>query len=404
MATSASAQISDSCTSPPLAKMPTTVQSLSRKAMREPTSRPANWRAALRPTMTSRTPRSNGRPSTIRTSSRMANAAGWTPRNGTLLGSVSPLRGRSTITTSSADASGRPAASRATPGSVASRTAWSRGTPLDSSASEPARSMMTRSGRPVLASVWRKPSDIASTDTSTPTTPAMPTTTTSEVPEALGQGAQVDQRDRRDLVERAHRGQRCPARASTIRSRLARSAGGSPMARASASAIAAPAARCSASTKSGGKRPPVAPLSSGQHAGGRRHAEPAAQDEQEQRLRQHERGDLAVGEAERLQDGQLRDALADRLGHGVAGQDQDGEEHRDQDARDEGADVADLLGEADRELLLGLGLGLVGRVREAAGRSSAEIARAWLGVGDAHDVPAGLALAELARLVEVARR
>ena len=186
MATSASPQISDSCTSPPLSKMPTTVQSLSRKPIREPTPSPANCCAAFRPTITSRTPRLKGRPSTIRTSSRMAKAAGWTPRKGTLLGWVSPLRGRSTITTSSADASGRPAASRATPGRLASRVAASRATPLDSSASEPARSMITRSGRPVLASVWRKPSDIASTDTSTPTTPAMPTTTTSEVPSRWG--------------------------------------------------------------------------------------------------------------------------------------------------------------------------------------------------------------------------
>ncbi len=182
MATSASAQISDSCTSPPLSKMPTTVQSLSRKPMREPTESPANWPAALRPTTTSRTPGSKRRPSTSRASSRMSNAARCTPRNGTLLGWLSPLRGRSTITTSSAEASERPAPSRATPGRAASSVAWSRPTPLESSASEPARSMITRSPRPVLASVWRNPSDIASTDTSTPTTPAMPTTTTSDVP------------------------------------------------------------------------------------------------------------------------------------------------------------------------------------------------------------------------------
>ena len=62
IATSASAQISDSCTSPPLAKMPTTVQSLSRKAMREPTPSPANCAAAFRPTITSRTPRSKWPP------------------------------------------------------------------------------------------------------------------------------------------------------------------------------------------------------------------------------------------------------------------------------------------------------------------------------------------------------
>ena len=51
------------------------------------------------------------------------------------------------------DDRGRPLPSRATPGSAASSVAWSRSTPLDSSASEPARSMMTRSPRPVLASV-----------------------------------------------------------------------------------------------------------------------------------------------------------------------------------------------------------------------------------------------------------
>src|SRR6267142_5604681 len=46
--------------------------------------------------------------------------------------------------------------------------------------------MITRVGRPVLASVWRTPSPIARTETRTPTTPAMPTTTTSDVPRRLG--------------------------------------------------------------------------------------------------------------------------------------------------------------------------------------------------------------------------
>jgi hypothetical protein len=46
--------------------------------------------------------------------------------------------------------------------------------------------MITRVGRPVLARVWRKPSAIASTDTSTPTTPAIPTTITSDVPSRFG--------------------------------------------------------------------------------------------------------------------------------------------------------------------------------------------------------------------------
>src|SRR5437762_12427415 len=46
--------------------------------------------------------------------------------------------------------------------------------------------MITRVGRPVLASVCRKPSPMASTETRTPTTPAIPTTTTSEVPRRCG--------------------------------------------------------------------------------------------------------------------------------------------------------------------------------------------------------------------------
>ena len=57
------------------------------------------------------------------------------------------------MTNSSAETSGRPAPSRATPGRLPSTVAWSRAMPLDISASEPARSMITRVGRPVLASV-----------------------------------------------------------------------------------------------------------------------------------------------------------------------------------------------------------------------------------------------------------
>ena len=108
---------------------------------------------------------------------------------------------------------------------------------------------MTRSGRPVLASVWRKPSDIASTDTSTPTTPAIPTTTTSEVPSRAGSVRRLSR-----VIsaiwwsERIARAQRWPASASTIRSRFARRAGGSPMASASAATMPAPVSQVSAVT------------------------------------------------------------------------------------------------------------------------------------------------------------
>ena len=242
IATSASAQISDSCTSPPLEKMPTTVQSLSRKAMRDPTPSPSNCWAARRPTMTSRTPRAKRRPSTRASSSRMAKAAGCTPRNGTLLGSVCP----GAADPPSPPARRRPAA--APPrlarwqGRLPSSTVWSRATPLDISASEPARSMITRSSRPVLASVWRNPSAMESTDTSTPATPAMPMMTTRDVPRRWGRLRRLTRVICAICSQRAHH--RCPARASTMRSRRARQAGGRPTISASAAARPPPRSRC----------------------------------------------------------------------------------------------------------------------------------------------------------------
>ena len=233
MVTSASLQISDSWTSPPVAKMPTTVQSLSRNAIREPTPRPANCRAAFRPTITSRTPRWNGPPlhdlelvpdGEGRRAGRRGRGRCWARSRPAGAGRPSPP--------APPTRAAAPRASRAMPGSVLSRMAASRGTPLDSSASDPARSRITRSGRPVLASVWRKPSDIARTETSTPTTPAMPDHHDQRGPQPLRQGAQVHQRDLEDLVERAHRPALSGARRGRPRSgaRCARSAGGSPIA------------------------------------------------------------------------------------------------------------------------------------------------------------------------------
>ena len=57
---------------------------------------------------------------------------------------------------------------------------------LLSSASDPPRSTMTRSGRPLSATVCRNPVAIASTETRTATTPAMPITMTLEEPARCG--------------------------------------------------------------------------------------------------------------------------------------------------------------------------------------------------------------------------
>jgi hypothetical protein len=258
--------------------------------------------------------------------------------------------------------------------------------------------MMTRPGRPVLASVCWKPSAIASTETSTPTTPAMPTTITSDVPRRCGRLRRlisviwVIWCSALELIGR-------PA-SSTMRRRRARSAGGRPTASATITASAAASAHVVSVTNSGGKRPPVEPLTAGSSACGGGHAQAGAEAEEQHGLGQHEGRHARVGEAERLENGQLGNPLAHRLRHRVAGEDQDGEEDRDENARDHRADVADLLGEADGELLLGRGLRLVGGI----GEEPVDLRRdgfGLLGVRDALDVPAGLAAPELARLVEV---
>ena len=95
-----------------------------------------------------------------------------------------------------------------------------------------------------------------------------------------------------------------------------------------------------------------------------REAEEPADDAERGRFGEDEAEHAAVAEAERLQDRELRDALAHALRDRVADHEQQREEHREQDPAHDQADVADLLEEADVEVLLGLGLGLVGRVLE----------------------------------------
>ena len=103
----------------------------------------------------------------------------------------------------------------------------------------------------------------------------------------------------------------------------------------------------------------MAPASVRQHQ-----ADQAAEQAQRERLGEHETKHRAVGKSQRLQYRQLRDALAHALRHGVADHQQQREEHREQDPAHDEADVTDLLDEAQVEVLLGLGLGLVRGVLE----------------------------------------
>ncbi len=112
----------------------------------------------------------------------------------------------------------------------------------------------------------------------------------------------------------------------------------------------------------------------------------AADDGEEQRLRDHDTEHEAIRVAERLQDRQLGGALPDRDRHGVADDQQQGEEHHRSDRENQELDVAHLLHEGSGHGLLGLGAGLVGRVGEFFVDRLADAHRVF-GVADAQDVP-----------------
>ena len=114
----------------------------------------ANWRCAPRPTTSSRRPVSNLRPSTSFRLGRTAQAMSPTPRRVTLPSSPS-LRGTLADTTISAEASGRPSASRAISGARSMVVIASRASTDISSADEPPRSTMAVSVLPLLLTVCR---------------------------------------------------------------------------------------------------------------------------------------------------------------------------------------------------------------------------------------------------------
>ena len=151
-----------------------------------PRRTPSNWRATPWPTISSRRPWVNVRPSTIRSCGRRAKAAGSTPRTVMLDPVFSPAFISSAMTTTSAEASGRPSAPWATPGACLMIVPCSREMPELSSACEPPRSTSATSGRPADSSVDWKPAAIASSAVNTATTPARPTTMTSEGPRRSG--------------------------------------------------------------------------------------------------------------------------------------------------------------------------------------------------------------------------
>ena len=117
--------------------------------------------------------------------SRTSNAAGSTPRNGTLASVPVDRLGKSMMTNNSAEASG-PWAVRAIPGVSAIMRVSSRPKPLTISLSAPLRRTIAPSGDPETAMACRKPAAMESTPTSTATTPAMPMTVAATAPRRCG--------------------------------------------------------------------------------------------------------------------------------------------------------------------------------------------------------------------------
>src|SRR5580692_10803725 len=126
------------------------------------------------------------RPATILSSGRTLWSCKPTPRKVTFESLPVSILGRLTTVMISGESTALASASLARPGAFAIVSRSLRVKLLLSSASDPPRSTMTRSGRPLSAMVWRNPVAMASTETRTATTPAMPITITLEEPARCG--------------------------------------------------------------------------------------------------------------------------------------------------------------------------------------------------------------------------
>ncbi len=179
--------------------------------------------------------------------------------------------------------------------------------------------------------------------------------------------------------------------------RCTRRAGGNPLTSASTRAIARPRAITLA-----GSAPPPMPKDSvtGNTAAAAASPSDGGHHAKQYRFHQDQRRHLSVRESNGFQHGQFRYALAHGLHHGIAGQEQQREEHGADDRVHHDADVADLPELRLRILRLVLGERLIGRVREQGVDGRAH-RRGPIGIVDAHDECEHAALVELPRFVEV---
>ena len=153
-----------------------------------------------------------------------------------------------------------------------------------------------------------------------------------------------------------------PASASTMLSRCARNAGSAALTTANTAASAEPDRRRPTTADSGRRR--RSRDRSTARSRPRCRSERRGHAAEHQRLGEHEAHDGRIAEAVGLQDRELRNPLAHRLHHRVAGHEQQREHHGCDDGVDEKADVADLRDLRAQPILLALRLRLERRVGE----------------------------------------
>src|ERR1700722_4815956 len=319
-------------------------------------------------------------------SGRNAMASAPTPRMVTFAPLSLLFFGISTTTTASADAIGLPAESLRMPGASMTVSVDSRDRVLASSESEPPRSTIARSSRPVARMVRWKPVAMASTGLSTAQT------------EALRNAAEVHPGDGADLCEHAHEpdlstpGERVDD-VEPRRTPGRRQAGKEREQHRHTYSQGDDVYRQMRLTDDA--------LQRRENAGRDGEAEERCHQAQNERLGEYQHDDRKIGKAESLQHCKLRHAFAHRLHHGVARQKEQREENRAQDRSHDEADISLLLDERLRKFLFRLSLRLIRRVGEALVDRGCDLHR-LLRILHLHHVPADGTPGKAARFVEIA--
>src|SRR5688572_3414096 len=325
----------------PVVNAPTIVHTLSRSLISAPISRPANSLCALRPTIASRRPRVKCLPSTSTISGRTKRFSAPTPRTPSARSAPLLRRGLFTAVTTSAVTAPPPSAVRATPGAPATMAAVSSGGMLAPSEKlAPLRRTLTRSALPTAINELVKLPAIVNTDTSTATTAAMPTTTTTDGPTRCGML-------RRLKLKTAVIWRNTCVSDSTARERVDDvQALGAPSRQPRADCSHRDRERHAADEHAllhGNRRNAHRVEHRGEQRRGRDEAHDCRRHAQQRGLGEYQQGHGQVAEAVRLQHRELRYALADRLHHRVAGDEQQREQHGADDRVHDEADVADAL-------------------------------------------------------------